>query len=168
MKKTAGPALIFLSFICLVYQACENPHYKFLNQDASSAQESSQATPEEPNGLVSGNGNPYDGKIWVNINRQRCQELGKAGEVVFSKIEKISANFTLTRDNCAPITPRTLSSSEVKIVDSDPSLLVYNNRPFEMVSGADCCTPVGSGQNLQFSLPTTIKYGGLLERSCHE
>lgn len=76
-----------------------------------------------------GGGTGYDGKIYVNLDKEN---LCPDGTHVRSKVEVTEAGSHLVRDNCSQITPQAVSTQELNLYSFNLSNAVLNGRVFDL------------------------------------
>lgn len=101
----------------LLFQNCSSPESKFNGSSGTAGLPSSQA---------SGNGQPYDGKIYVALG-----EVCSDGTQVSSRIIlNTPTSATLVRDHCQNITPVVLSNADFQLNAANGDQLIYAQKIF--------------------------------------
>ncbi len=120
MKKTSRiAALLILLITLLPFQNCQN---------ASGLADLSSKNSSSDQSSTDGNGQPYDGKIFVT--NKSCAD----GTQVESRLV-LAANFqgaTLYRQDCKTADPTQIAVQEIKFDSQNASILFYNDQEFKM------------------------------------
>ncbi len=113
---------------------CQKSGVSFGDEDSRS-KTSPIVTLSESSQTSSGNGTPYDGKlqVFVEIDRNECEKLGKIDENVLTQItySQTEQEYRLTRENCSEVTSQVLLPSQILQSQTLPGSIVYESRFLE-------------------------------------
>lgn len=113
--------LILSATTLLLFQNCSM-------ELGSSGNSSSKASNPVPTSLdVSGNGEGYDGKAYVEQNTDGS--CGSDPLATKTAVEKRTDGFYQTMENCRSITPKKLADTEVGFEPVNQEVLIFNSRP---------------------------------------
>jgi len=98
---------------------------------------------------VQGNGHPYDGKVYVQTGPQ-CPDLSDVHAVIRTSS---ATRARLEKDNCAPLAvPQDLDDSQFDVDESNPNVLYYGSRRFEVVQAPAAPANIGLVANGGFDM----------------